>query len=86
MTDDELRRLPDGSLTREEVNELLDRIAAEPPALDVFAACPVCGRIEQVEMRDGWQAAVDAGATIPIIGCGNPWHYASLAREASDGA
>jgi hypothetical protein len=26
-------------------------------------------------MPADWQAQVDAGATIEIIGCGNPWHY-----------
>lgn len=56
-------------------------LAADPPALDVFEACSVCGRVEQVTMRGDWQDAVTAGAAIPIVGCGNPWHYARLARE-----
>lgn len=43
-----------------------------------FAACPVCGSTTCVRLADGWQDEVDAGASLPIVGCGNPWHYTTL--------
>lgn len=40
-----------------------------------FEHCPVCGTDETVHMPTDWEAAVAAGACVPIVGCGNPWHY-----------
>ena len=40
-----------------------------------IAACPVCAGLACVRLAPDWQAAVDAGGTIPVVGCGNPWHY-----------
>lgn len=37
--------------------------------------CSACHRHEQVVLPSDWQAAVEAGASVPIVGCGNPWHY-----------
>lgn len=43
------------------------------------ATCPICERPDQVELADGWQDMVETqGEVIPIIGCGNPWHYQGL--------
>lgn len=41
-------------------------------------ACPICGEDTVIRLPDDWQAQVEAGAAIPIIGCGNPWHYATI--------
>ena len=51
-----------------------DRLAALP--------CPVCGDDTVIRLPDDWQAQVDAGAAIPIVGCGNPWHYAGVTLAA----
>ena len=40
-----------------------------------FLNCPNCRKRQIVQMPDDWQAQVEAGAAIPIVGCGNPWHY-----------
>ena len=45
---------------------------------DMFALCPVCEAVEQVTLVNDWQARVEAGAAIDIVGCGNPWHYNGL--------
>ena len=39
-----------------------------------FADCPVCGSAQVVRLAGDWQQQEVA---IPIIGCGNPWHYAT---------
>ena len=41
----------------------------------------------RVSLVDDWQAQVEAGYPIPIVGCGNPWHYVvdlSAVRPADD--
>ena len=38
--------------------------------------CPICNDGVVIRLPDDWRAQVDAGSAIPIIGCGNPWHYA----------
>jgi hypothetical protein len=48
----------------------LAALAAEP--------CSICGEDTVIRLPDDWQEQVEAGAAIPIIGCGNPWHYANL--------
>ncbi len=40
-----------------------------------FVGCPVCGRAERASLVAGWQALVERGHRIDIVGCGNPWHY-----------
>lgn len=51
--------------------------------VDRIAACPVCGSEEVRRLHDDWQTL---DVAIPIIGCGNPWHYAtrSLATPAPE--
>ena len=44
-------------------------------------ACPTCGDPVTVWLPTDWQAAVQTGDRIPIVGCGNPWHYIFPARE-----
>jgi hypothetical protein len=42
----------------------------------VLGTCPICGSPDCVRLVPDWQAIVNAqGRPIPIIGCGNPWHY-----------
>jgi len=48
--------------------------------MDVFLLCPVCGSRERVELIADWQNLVQRQA-IPIVGCGNPWHYIGLHRR-----
>lgn len=37
-----------------------------------FVQCPVCSRTDVVRLPDGWQG----DRAIPIVACGNPFHYA----------
>lgn len=37
--------------------------------------CPLCGDGEQLILAATWRDDVDAGGSIPVVGCGNPWHY-----------
>lgn len=48
-----------------------------------FERCPICDSPHVVRLSADWQAHVEAGAAISIIGCGNPWHYDGLARTAT---
>ena len=52
-----------------------------------FLTCPHCGDGTVVRLPDDWQAQVEAGASVPIIGngCGNPWHYATTHCDGCDG-
>lgn len=58
---------------------------SEPPtteprrAID-FERCPVCDNMAVVRLPDDWQ---EQDRSIPIIACGNPWHYAT--RSLGDG-
>ena len=54
--------------------------------LIVPVACDLCGDDRIVELPPDWQAQVDDGAAIPIIGCGNPWHYIPLRDKAAQDA
>jgi len=47
----------------------MTELVAEP------ATCPACGDLTQSELPDDWQEAVLGGATLRVVGCGNPWHY-----------
>lgn len=40
-----------------------------------FIPCPECGRTARASLPPDWSSLVDGGAAIPIVGCGNPWHY-----------
>jgi len=53
-----------------------------------LASCPHCGEPDVVRLADDWQerlgvtsdpatGVLRAKEAIPIIGCGNPWHYAT---------
>jgi hypothetical protein len=51
--------------------------------------CPIgCDSGERLELGTDWQAEVASGTAIPIVGCGNPWHYTvdgqPLSGEAVD--
>jgi hypothetical protein len=46
-------------------------------------ACPVCGRPDKLVLAPTWQQDVEAGHAIPIVGCGDPWHYEGLAGAAA---
>lgn len=46
----------------------------------VFEECPICGKPERVTMPILWKEAVENGAAIRIVGCGNPWHYLEWTR------
>lgn len=37
-----------------------------------WASCPVCSSSHVVRLPDDWQ-----DGAIRIVGCGNPWHYAT---------
>ncbi len=42
----------------------------------VVAACPVCGSIDVLRLVPDWRRIVEErGAPVPVVGCGNPWHY-----------
>ena len=43
-----------------------------------YLLCPICHGGHIVRMPDDWHEQVERGAAIPIIGCGNPWHYANM--------
>lgn len=57
------------------------------PGGEAVALCPVCGSSEVVRLVDDWRQQDDLGGTairaLPIVGCGNPWHYAT--RTLGDG-
>lgn len=37
--------------------------------------CPVCGSGAKITLDRDWQERVGAGEALPVVGCGNPWHY-----------
>ena len=41
------------------------------------ALCPACGGADLVRLPDDWALRVEVGGTLPLVGCGNPWHYAT---------
>ena len=64
-----------------------------PPRTPTTAAAPSlmptliheCGHGTVVRLPDDWQQRVESGwYAIPIVACGNPWHYANLDRPAID--
>lgn len=41
-----------------------------------FVRCPVCGDPARAALVADWQRRVnEERMAIPIVGCGNPWHY-----------
>jgi hypothetical protein len=40
-------------------------------ALSPFQDCPLCGSASVMRLVKDWAD----GRPIPIVGCGNPWHY-----------
>lgn len=50
----------------EQINSLSDQME--------FDKCDLCGSQEVVRLPADWQ---DGKTAIPIVGCGNPWHYAT---------
>lgn len=56
----------------------------QPRAVEVLRAagevmdlirCSTCGGTRRATLPDRWQALVQEGTAIPIVECGNPWHY-----------
>lgn len=49
---------------------------------DLLGGCPIptCSSRERYPLPVDWQEAVHRGERIPIIGCGNPWHYTGVER------
>lgn len=45
--------------------------------------CPNCRSAEVQRLVPDWQARVQRGERVPIVGCGNPFHYD--AAEFRDG-
>jgi hypothetical protein len=37
--------------------------------------CPVCWSDATFRLPSDWQDRVERGQSVPIVGCGNPWHY-----------
>ncbi len=66
--------------------------AAPSPFPSPFAKCPFCGSGAVARMKDDWQDVVDvredpsgvltANVAVPIVGCGNPWHYTTSLGDA----
>ena len=52
----------------------------------VFIKCPNCGSPETVRLPEDWQTQVLElrGTYIPVIGCGNPWHYVFPKEEINE--
>jgi cbb3-type cytochrome oxidase cytochrome c subunit len=48
---------------------------------DIFEACPVCESKVVAKLRPDWQGF----GPISIVGCGNPWHYATKLLGEYDG-
>jgi hypothetical protein len=48
-----------------------------------FDDCPTCSDPSLVRLPADWQAQVGNSALIPIVGCGNPWHYVGIEAQAS---
>lgn len=48
-----------------------DGLPVNEYARSPFKGCPVCGSAEVAALNDDW----NDGRLIPIVGCGNPWHY-----------
>jgi hypothetical protein len=51
----------------DELRTILDRTTGE--------ACPVCLSRATFRLPDDWRERVEAGGEVPIVECGNPWHY-----------
>ena len=52
----------------------IERLPAADPVGVVFDRCPACDRTVCARLMDGWQGDE---MPIAIVGCGNPWHYAT---------
>lgn len=46
----------------------------------ILERCPTgCGHWKRATLPMKWEQDVEHGFAIPIVGCGNPWHYTNLA-------
>lgn len=53
---------------------------AENRDLIMFEKCLVCGGDEIRRLPEDWvYQVINMRKAIPIVGCGNPWHYSGLA-------
>ena len=52
-------------------------LAAQADEYVTLEPCPGCGDLIRATLPDGWEQSVNGtpGYAIPIVGCGNPWHY-----------
>lgn len=50
----------------------------------MLQVCPVCTGTEVARLAMDWEQQVAAGGAIPIVGCGNPWHYDTLGLAVSE--
>lgn len=55
----------------------LENDPTQPPIVvrRMLQRCPVCTETAVARLALDWQQQVAAGGAIPIVGCGNPWHY-----------
>lgn len=52
-------------------------VTADKPRT-ILVDCPTeCGDPSRVVLSPTWQQEVVDGASLPVVGCGNPWHYLS---------
>jgi hypothetical protein len=62
----------------EQIRAIEPTIEAEPEDNDIFEHCLVCDSNVILKLRADWQDILrDTDAVIDIVGCGNPWHYAT---------
>jgi hypothetical protein len=50
----------------------------------VFDICPICKASVRVRLLDDWRERSQRGEPIPIVGCGNPWHYQGVVDVRAD--
>lgn len=66
------------ALTYAALRDALRDMAAQPAGGgSPVEVCPVCGDGIMARLADGWPVFWKDSKPIPVIGCGNPWHYAT---------
>jgi hypothetical protein len=66
-----------------EARYFTDAIADEQKGWELVEECPECSSITVVRLKPDWWKGT---GPIPIVGCGNPWHYAILSLgDSPDG-
>lgn len=54
------------------VDKTIEKANAETKGWETVEKCRLCGSADVIRLVPAW-AETQGG--IPIIGCGNPWHY-----------